>query len=171
MILGGDEFCRTQLGNNNAYCQDNEISWYDWTFLEKNREIFEFVRNMIAFRARHPTLSSERFYRPEDVSWFNPSGHVPDWHSESAVGCRIYAEKDGGQDLCLLCNPLTYATSFVIPEPPHDSVWLKVIDTGAEPPFDICPPGQGLPFSGNSSTRIEERSMVVLLAERNPIRA
>lgn len=167
MILGGDEFCRTQLGNNNAYCQDNEISWYDWRLLARNQEFFEFVRNMIAFRARHPVLSSERFYRPEDVSWFNPSGQVPDWHSESAVGCRIYAEKEGGQDLCLLFNPLTYATNFVLPDLPHDSAWLRVIDTSAAPPFDICRPGDGIPFGGNSSIRIEERSMIVLLAERN----
>lgn len=56
MFLSGDEFLNTQYGNNNAYCQDNEISWLDWTFLEKNREHFEFVKNMIAFRMEHPVI-------------------------------------------------------------------------------------------------------------------
>lgn len=167
MILGGDEFCRTQMGNNNAYCQDNEISWYNWALLDENQEFFEFVRNMIAFRARHPTLSSERFYRPEDVSWFNPSGQTPDWHTESAVGCRIYGEHDGDQDLCLLFNPLPHPTNFVLPDLSHDSVWLRVIDTSAAPPFDVCQPGEGIPFGGNASIRLVERSMSVLLAERN----
>jgi isoamylase len=62
MLLGGDEFRRTQGGNNNAYCQDNETSWIDWTDLEKNQEIYRFARGMIAFRCAHPVLSTEQFY-------------------------------------------------------------------------------------------------------------
>ena len=59
MFLAGDEFCNTQFGNNNAYCQDNEISWLDWSLLEKNREIYEFFRYMIAFRKKHSAISGE----------------------------------------------------------------------------------------------------------------
>lgn len=56
MFLAGDEFCNTQNGNNNCYCQDNEMSWLDWSFLEKNRDIFEFFKFMIAFRWKHPVI-------------------------------------------------------------------------------------------------------------------
>src|SRR3546814_7743896 len=62
MLLGGDEFRRTQNGNNNAYCQDNAVSWYDWRLLDANREVFRFVRELIAFRKRNPVLSAEAFY-------------------------------------------------------------------------------------------------------------
>ena len=62
MLLGGDEFRRTQRGNNNAWCQDNDTSWFDWTCLERHRETHRFIRGMIAFRRAHPVLSEERFY-------------------------------------------------------------------------------------------------------------
>lgn len=166
MILGGDEFGRTQRGNNNAYCQDNEISWYDWTLTEKNQEFLDFVRGMIAFRRRHPVLSREQFYRPEDVSWFNSSGWMPDWQSDSAIGCHIHPVTNGGPQLCVLNNPHTHAVSFLLPHPPEGLVWVKMIDTSATPPFDICLPDHGIPVSPETSFLARDRSMVVLVAER-----
>ena len=77
MLLGGDEFRRTQAGNNNAYCQDNETSWYDWSFLEKHREIFRFTCGMIAFRRAHLILSKEQFYTDDEIQWFSPQGGSP----------------------------------------------------------------------------------------------
>ena len=56
MLLSGDEFANTQWGNNNAYCQDNEISWLDWSFLKKNKDLYDYVRSLIAFRKAHPVL-------------------------------------------------------------------------------------------------------------------
>lgn len=166
MILGGDEFGRTQQGNNNAYCQDNEISWYDWTLVEKNRDILDFVREMIGFRRRYPVLSHERFYRPEDVSWFNTSGWMPDWQSDSAIGCHIHGEGNAGQQLCVLNNPHTHAVSFPLPHPPEGSVWIKMVDTAASPPFDVCQPGHGIPVSTVTSFLVRDRSMAVLVAEK-----
>jgi isoamylase len=166
MILGGDEFCRTQQGNNNAYCQDNEISWFDWSLLDRNREFFEFVRGMIQFRTRHALLCAERFYKPEDVSWFNASGWMPDWHSDSAIGCQIHAKNEGEKELYLLFNPLTHALSFLLPHPPQGSTWIKMVDTGAPPPFDVCQPGHGIPLYQETSLLIRDRSSVVLVAER-----
>ena len=167
MILGGDEFCRTQHGNNNAYCQDNEISWFDWNLADKNREFREFVQGMIAFRRSHPVLSSERFYRPEDVSWFNPSGWMPDWHTEIAIGCHIHAEENAGRQLCLLSNPLPHAVSFLLPHPPGDCLWFKMVDTSATPPFDVCQPGHGIPLYHETSLLVRDRTLVVLVAEKN----
>ena len=89
MILMGDEARRTQRGNNNAYCQDNELSWMDWGCMERNAEVLRFVREAIAFRRRH-----QAFLRPEfltgahhsshvmpDVAWFGPDGKGADWAS------------------------------------------------------------------------------------------
>ena len=79
MLLGGDEFRRTQGGNNNAYCQDNETSWIDWSCLEQHQEIYRFARGMIAFRRAHPVLSKEQFYTDAEIRWFGPQGGLPNW--------------------------------------------------------------------------------------------
>ena len=79
MLLGGDEFRRSQRGNNNAYCQDNETSWVDWSLLQRNNEIFRFARGMLALRRAHPVLRREAFYTDQDIHWFNPAGKSPDW--------------------------------------------------------------------------------------------
>ena len=79
MLLGGDEFRRTQGGNNNAYCQDNETSWYDWSCLKRNEDIFHFTRGMIAFRRAHPILSKEKFYTDAEIHWFGPRQEPTNW--------------------------------------------------------------------------------------------
>jgi isoamylase len=77
MVLGGDEFRRTQGGNNNAYCQDNELSWHDWSRLGTCEGTFRFTRNLIAFRRAHDILSAEHFYTDAEIQWFGPQGGVP----------------------------------------------------------------------------------------------
>ena len=95
MLLGGDEFRRTQRGNNNAYCQDNEVSWFDWSLLEKHKEIHRFTRKMIAFRRAHHVLRKETFYTDEDIKWFAPNGAAPDWNGPVA---EIYSVSDSRAD-------------------------------------------------------------------------
>lgn len=97
MLLGGDEFGRTQQGNNNAYCQDNETSWVDWRLLKKNKALFEFTLKAIALRKAHPGLRRTSFFRGEnragefpDIRWYGPDGApVPDWEKGVAMACRI----------------------------------------------------------------------------------
>jgi glycogen operon protein len=163
MMLGGDEFRRTQQGNNNAYCQDNELSWFDWGLLDRNREFFTFVQGLIAFRKRYPVLSRESFYQSDEISWFNPLGQTPDWHEESAIGCHIHPQ-DGGQQLCLLANPTTAQASFDLPPPPAARRWVHMLDTGALPPLDLCQPGKGRPVAPGALVTLRDRSLVVLVA-------
>ena len=84
MLLGGDEFRRTQRGNNNAYCQDNEVSWFDWSLPDKYKEIQRFTRGMIAFRRAHPVLRREEFYTGADIRWFAPNGSIPELDGPAA---------------------------------------------------------------------------------------
>jgi glycogen operon protein len=163
MILGGDEFCRTQHGNNNAYCQDNEISWFDWSLLKKNKSFFRFVKSLIALRRRFPVLCSERFYRPEEISWFNPHGHEPDWQGNGAIGCQIHQDH-GGQFLCLLANPTHDKVGFHLPDPPKVQYWERILDTGAAEPMDICESGKGLPLKPGDRIILLDRSLALLLA-------
>ena len=94
MMLGGDELRRTQQGNNNAYCQDNEISWVDWTLKDRHEEIYRFTRGIIAFRRDHPVLRAEVFYTPDDIHWHRPDGGTPDWNDprEKALGAYILVD-------------------------------------------------------------------------------
>ncbi|MGY6213933.1 glycogen debranching protein GlgX [Methylolobus aquaticus] len=168
MLLGGDEFCRTQRGNNNAYCQDNEVSWFDWSLVEQNRAMLEFTRGLLAFRARHPVVSRDEFYRPQDLSWFNACGWMPEWHTDAAIGCHFHCAMGGERQLCMLFNPTSHAVNFVLPHPPENDVWLKAIDTGATPPFDICAPGAEIPLFEQDSLLVWDKTLVVLLSDRDP---
>jgi glycogen operon protein len=93
MLLGGDEFRRTQKGNNNAYCQDNKISWFDWSLLKENKDIFEFTKHLIAFRKKHPAFRREHFFTGKqvngdnipDISWFSYNGKEKDWKEECGI--------------------------------------------------------------------------------------
>src|SRR5579864_9535468 len=102
MLLGGDEFRRSQRGNNNAYCQDNETSWVDWSLRERHDEVFQFARGMLALRRAHPVLRREAFYTAKDVQWFNSSGNAPDWQDghQHCLACLIRGQN--GPDLYLM---------------------------------------------------------------------
>jgi glycogen operon protein len=140
MILGGDEFRRTQLGNNNAYCQDNEVSWYDWRLAEHNRELLRFVRSLIEFRKHHPVLRAETFYSEKDLRWFGPGGRLPDWDGPTrALGCLVrppMREAVNAGALCLLFNAGETPAEFLLPGTPAGP-WRISIDTGNPAPDDV----------------------------------
>jgi isoamylase len=165
MLLGGDEFRRTQRGNNNAYCQDNEISWYDWSLLERNREIHSFCRGMIAFRRAHPVLRQESFYTADDLRWFNPGGAAPDWFNskENTLGCLIFGR--GEPDLCLLFNAGVEPASFALPAPRiAQASWRLAADTFRDPPQDLFADGNEPVLDNQKLYRVSPRSSAILLS-------
>lgn len=137
MLSGGDEFCRTQHGNNNAYCQDNETSWYDWSHLEQHQEMYRFTRGMIAFRQAHPILSQEHFYTEAEISWFSPQGDLPDWTDpkEKQFACLILEGEHNA--LYLMFNADAEEVTFQLPSLPNGANWHLVVDTGHEAPLDL----------------------------------
>jgi glycogen operon protein len=166
MILGGDEFLRTQRGNNNAYCQDNEISWYDWRLVERNREFHEFTRRMIAFRTSHPMLCIERFYTPDEVIWFNPAGVSPDWNgSENRLGCIIIAGAPADGMIAMLFNAEREVAGFRLPASAAGAGWRVVIDTAAAAPGDINDFASA-PHLQTPAVGVAARSLVVLEARK-----
>lgn len=166
MLLGGDEFRRTQRGNNNAYCQDNEISWYNWWLAEKNAHLVRFVRELIRFRRAHPVLSREAFYQPHEIEWFGPQHAPPDWHEGRSLGARIHADTQDGCELCLLFNAAPEPVEFDLPPPPPGHRWHLAIDTAAASPNDIYEVGAEIPFAGGNRVRLIERSLVILVSRR-----
>jgi glycogen operon protein len=164
MFLGGDEFRRTQRGNNNAYCQDNEVSWFDWSLLEKHKQIHRFTRGMIAFRRAHPVLRRENFYTGSDIKWFAPNGAAPDWADprQKSFACLILGQAE--PDLFLLFNADTRSVDFDVPVLPAGKVWRLAVDTSGTAPNDLFDPGKEPSMQGKIGFRLEPRSSAILVS-------
>jgi len=177
MILGGDEFRRSQKGNNNAYCQDNEFSWFDWTLAEKNGDILAFFRKTIAFARRFPILQRRKFFRGvdldangiDDITWFGTDGRGPNWNDpELRTLCYQLDGSEGSanRDDYLLFYILNadYRKQVVeIPQPPGGMTWYRVIDTSLSSEKDFLDPGAEVPIDPANSYPAAPRSTVILL--------
>ncbi len=164
MLLGGDEFRRTQGGNNNAYCQDNETGWVDWSYLERHQEIYRFARGMIAFRRAHPILSMEQFYTDAGIQWFGPQGGLPNWAGpkEKQFACLIHEDEQHG--LCLLFNAGADAVDFNLPPALPGARWHLAVDTSGEAPHDLFAAGEEPLWEDSRTYHLSARSSVILLA-------
>jgi glycogen operon protein len=164
MLLGGDEFRRTQGGNNNAYCQDNETSWHDWRYQKQHRDIVRFTRGMIAFRRAHPILSKEKFYTDAEIHWFGPQGGLPKWADpkEKQFACLIH--EDGQRALCLMFNAGADAVDFRLPPLLPGARWHLAVDTSREAPHDLFAAGKEPLWEDPQSYHLSPRSSVILLA-------
>jgi isoamylase len=166
MLLSGDEFRRTQGGNNNAYCQDNETSWVDWNNLVQHQEIYRFARGVIAFRRAHPILSKEQFYTDSEIHWFDPQGGLPNWFDpqEKRLACLI--QEDGESALFLMFNAGTSETDFNLPPLPQGLRWHLAIDTSRLMPQDLLPARQEALLDNSKAYRLEPRTSAILLARK-----
>jgi glycogen operon protein len=180
MILGGDEIGRTQKGNNNAYCQDNEISWYDWSLLEKNKELFRFVKEMIAFRLRHPGFMRPEFYTGRegnynaipDINWYDEKGASPDWDrigyclALQINGRRADVMRDRDEnDFYIIFNAGLDPVVFFIPSAASRKRWFRVVDTSLSSPQDILPVGSEEPLPLPYKYKAKGRSTVILISK------
>ena len=163
MLMGGDEFRRTQHGNNNAYCQDNETSWYDWSRLEQHGEIFRFTRGMIAFRSAHPILSKEQFYTDAEINWFGPQGGLPNWADpkEKQFACLIH--EDEQRALYLMFNAGADAVDFRLPTAVPGARWHLAVDTSREAPQDLFAAGEEPLWENTQTYRLGPRSSAILI--------
>jgi glycogen operon protein len=167
MILMGDEFRRTQLGNNNAYCQNNPISWVDWTLLEKNEEIFRFVQMMIRFRSGVSlykdanSRSLGEFLLQAKIDWHGTQLYEPDWGKESRH--LAFLVRGRNRQGYIILNAHFEALEFELPDGPNG--WRRVIDTYRPSPEDICDPVSA-PAVNTKKYKTQPRSVVLLLAEK-----
>jgi isoamylase len=179
MILGGDEIGRTQGGNNNAYCQDNEISWYDWSFYEKNSALYRFVKEIIAFRLRHHGFMRPEFFTGRDgkynaipdISWFDENGNTPNWDKigpclafrMDGSHADILADRDDN-DFFIMFNGSEKALAFKVCEPMGGKKWVRAVDTGLPSPNDILKSGEEVVLENPYAYPIKEKSMVILIS-------
>ena len=165
MFLAGDEFLNTQFGNNNAYCQDNEISWLDWDDLKKNREHFEYVKHLIRIRQTHDVI--RRF--SGNCSMRYPEIQVMEPDSSTRVLRVMYAgrnSKNTGDDLVLLAiNVFWEPQEFYLPDLPHPMEWFLEADSAKTVLPGGIPTDKGAVLIENCHVRMEPRSTMVLIAK------
>lgn len=171
MILAGDEARRTQQGNNNAYCQDNPISWFDWAAAESRPDLLRFWQRLIAFRKANPTLSHPEFFTGAaddrgvaDVSWHGTQLSAPGWNDEEARALAFTLSGLGlGPDMHVMMNMFWEPLDFQVPTI-AGWTWHRAIDTAADSPADIVDPGRELPAPGVTFT-VAGRSIIVLVSK------
>ncbi len=178
MILGGDEFLRTQEGNNNSWCQDNAISWVDWNLVEENAGFLRFVRMMIAMRKRHPALRRSTFFSgassagPPDISWHGEKPCVPDFSQDSHAvafaldGRRVDRPGVVDRDFYVVMNAHWKPHTYQIPASPTGRAWRRAVDTSLASPDDATELDQGPLVRVSQLYRVEARSLVILVSEQ-----
>ncbi|WP_337176505.1 isoamylase [Paludisphaera sp.] len=175
MILGGDEFLRTQRGNNNAWCQDNSISWVDWTLARDNADFLRFTRKMIALRKAHPVFRRRTFFgatggTPE-ILWHGLQPVRPDFSHESRVlafaldGRRCDRQGVIDRDFYVAMNAGPEDREFLIPASPSGRGWRRVVDTALPSPDDISDVDAGPTVEVMSTYDVRSRSMIVLASQ------
>ncbi|MBY0449910.1 MAG: glycogen debranching protein GlgX [Cyanobacteria bacterium] len=173
MISGGDEMGRTQHGNNNAYCQDNPLSWYDWSPSQSDQDFYQFVRRMIRLRKHQPVLQRRRFYTGKskrgaefkDIYWFTPFGRdmeMEDWQNPllKTVGILLegsaIAEMDEqghaikGETLLILINADCHPVTFQLPYHRTQNTWEHLEDTSQTISWSTWEPGASYLLQENS---------------------
>ncbi|MCY2933905.1 MAG: isoamylase [Planctomycetota bacterium] len=172
MLMAGDEFFRTQQGNNNAWCQDNSTSWLDWTLAELHADLHRFTRGVIAFRKRHNVLRRNSFLRGDgplpDVIWHGLEPLKPDFSPQShvlAFALDGRGHDRGGPadcDIYVAMNSWREPLAFIIPQSPTGRCWRLVVDTSSDAPNDLYDPGLGPAVRFGQSVILQPFAMVVL---------
>jgi glycogen operon protein len=170
MFVAGDEARRTQRGNNNAYCQDNEISWFDWDLVGQNADMVRFWKRMIQFRKDHSSVRGRQFFSGAvnerglaDVTWHGCKLNSPGWSDpEARVLAMTLGGFDGEEDIHVMFNMYWESLEFEIPAV-EGRQWFKVADTAQPSPRDIADPGGEIEIAANVC-RVEGHSIVVLVS-------
>ena len=140
MILMGDEFCRTQIGNNNPYCQDNQMNWVDWSRKEQFEDIYRYFCKIIHFRKRHSNLKQAKFLSENEtpeITWHGIEEGAPDWSYHSrTIAFVISGSLAEDQDIYVAINGHTEPLDFQLPQI-GEGKWCRVVDTGKESPNDF----------------------------------
>ncbi|THB77567.1 MAG: glycogen debranching enzyme GlgX [Desulfobulbaceae bacterium] len=182
MITAGDEFCRSQMGNNNSWCQDNETSWLDWSLARKNDDMLSFFRRCITLRKKHRLFRRTAFFAASDHSpldhdilWFDASGDHADWAPDRReLGFHLSGRLTAESDFFIIVNGSAHnQVEFSLPKTvPHlfQAQWNKIIDTSQPHPDDFVSIDQAANVSPEASIPVPPMSLVVIQGQpRNEV--
>jgi isoamylase len=180
MIMGGDEFLRTQNGNNNAWCQDNTLGWVDWSLKDRNADFARFVRLMIAFRRTHHGLRRRSFFTgergglPPEIVWHGVDPAKPDFsHNSRSLAWALDGRRsDRPQhvdcDIYVAMNAFWQPLPFRIPAAPSGRAWRRAVDTALLPPDDIVEEHKRPHVPVLQVYQVQPHSMIILVSEKAP---
>jgi glycogen operon protein len=177
MILMGDEVAHSKQGNNNTYCQDNELSWFDWNRLEREADMFRFVQSCISFRKRHRVLRNRFYFQHQDainsgypdISWHGVQAWNPDWSDASRIlafmlcGQHVPSDKEPDDYIYVGMNMHWESHAFQLPRLPKGRQWRLFADTGLPSPHEICEPGQERLLPDPDHYLISARCVIILV--------
>ncbi len=172
MICAGDEFGRTQKGNNNAYCQDNIISWVDWALAEKNKDFLRFFRLLIAFRKEHKNLRRTSFHVATkngllEMSWHGTQINRPLWDEKAhTLGLFLLGDPKGESypDIYIIFNGSKEEQVFELPLLPSGKKWKRVMDTYLESPDDFADAGKEKALKDQDDYLLKDRSVALFIS-------
>jgi isoamylase len=162
LVLMGDEFGRTQQGNNNAYCQDNEISWVDWSAAQKNAGLFRFTAMMTALRRKHFALKREQFIHR--VSWHGTKVGDPDWTGNQRVLAFQLHGGHGQPDIYVAFNAHWEWQKVSLPQHQGRLRWKRLVDTNLAAPLDIVEEKDAIALSPADHYVMSPRSTIILIS-------
>jgi glycogen operon protein len=176
MFVMGDEARRTQKGNNNAYCQDNPTSWFDWSLVESNKDMVRFVQALVHFRRAQPTVRRKEFLRGEprpdtklpDVNWYNALGTAVDWQGgDNTLICLLRKQVDtvdeNAKDVLLLINATGSPREFILPAIAKGTKWRLFVDTASDSPKDVYPELDGPAPPKSGKLTLDYRSLMAFV--------
>jgi glycogen operon protein len=168
MLLMGDEVRRTQQGDSNAYCLDNEVSWFDWNLCQRNGDLFRFVQELIRLRKRFDrgaggdTVSLEDYLSTAQIKWYGTTLDEPNWSADSHSFAATFVHPESSDVHYMAINSYWNALDFDLPQLPGSaSRWLRIMDTSLASPDDIAPVGRQAEVRSSSYT-VNPRSIVAL---------
>ena len=157
MIQMGDEVGHTKGGNNNTWCQDNELSYFPWDEEKQDGELLRFVRGLIAFRKGRPILKSSHFLTDEEIAWHGPRPHQPNWEGRFVAYTL--------EDLYVAFNAQSEKQEITLPD---GKPWLRIVDTALLPPHDFSEEEGAFPLDPAHPYVMESYSAILLVAPRPP---
>lgn len=163
MVTMGDEYGHTKKGNNNTWCQDNELSWFNWDKLKENHAFYRFYRHLIYFRKQHHVLRRLTFLAKQDIDWHGIEPLKPDWNSELPFVAFTLKDHHFDRDLLIAFNAQEHNQIIQLPSPPYSMQWRWVVNTANASPFDFFENDEG-PIQTELSFRLGAHSAIVLKA-------
>jgi isoamylase len=161
MITMGNEYGHSKKGNNNAWCQDNRLNWFQWDQLEKNQDFFRFYKACIRFRKNHTVFRRTTFYTEEDIDWHGLTPFHPKWERDTNFLAYTIKDHERKQNLYIACNAHHHDVHATLPEAPDDFVWRRIVDTSLNSPDDYVEEHQA-PQITDSIYHLNNQSVIVL---------
>jgi isoamylase len=170
MILAGDEFGRTQQGNNNPYCQDNEISWVNWELARQNAGLLRFFSHLIQFRKNHPALRRPVFFDDDrsgniPIHWYKSQLNRPDWSGKTASLAFHLLPVPGDTDIFVISNSEKRKKRFLLPNLPFGKTWFLTLNTDLTEPEDINAQDHEKHLTDQRHYMVEAQSTVILISK------